>query len=496
MVAVSTGLEGFAAKERGGSWRRRAVQLGAVLGLALGLGACTGSSPLGLSPQQEAKIGAQEHPKILAAYGGAVKNQALSSYVAGIAGRLRANSDTPNMPLTVTVLDSPIVNAFALPGGYVYTTRGLVALANSEAELAGVLGHEMGHVVARHTAKRVERANVTGLASVLAGVLLGQPQLANLANQAGQLYLLNYSRGQEYEADTFGVRYLAATGYDPYAQADFLASMGAHGNLSAKIAGQQRPPEFLSSHPSTPKRVEEAINDAKESGVPVSRNPRNRAGFLNKINNMIYGDSRAQGYVRGRTFIHPDLRFRFSVPQGYRLINTPSAVIARGPNVNVQLAGGSSAAAPGQYVSNDLSQALKIQLQNVQNLNVNGMSAATGTANARTQSGNVFVRVVAIKFNQNRYFNYLVTSPTNNANKANQDLQNIVNSFRKISAKEANSVKPRRIKVVKVRQGDTVSKLANRMRVDDYKVERFRVLNALGPNEGVRPGDSVKIVIE
>jgi len=478
------------------NWPKRAASA-ALLMLAAVLSGCAGGSPLGLSPSQEAQIGADQHPKILASYGGSVEDQKLAGYVATIAGRLKLNTETPNMPLRVTVLDSPIVNAFALPGGYIYATRGLMALANSEAELAGVLAHEIGHVTARHTAKRVESANVTGILSQVAGILLGSPQVASLAGQAGQLYLLNFSRSQEYEADSLGVRYLANTGYDPFAQADFLASMGAKSDLSARMSGGSRPPEFLSSHPSTPKRVEEAIREAEQSGVRINRAPRKRDVYLNAINGMIYGDGPKQGYVRGQTFSHPQLRFTFRVPNGYKLQNSPSAVAARGPNnITIQFVGDKASTNPQNYLSGQFSKRLGIQFGNVQATSVGGFRAARGSARARTNSGTVDVSAVAIAFSQNDYYTFFSVSPTNVTSQATTALNSTVNSFGRLSAAQARALKPLRIRVVQVRSGDTVASLARRMKVDQLKEAQFRVLNGLGPNAGVRAGQRVKLVRE
>lgn len=256
------------------------------------LAACTGSlSDFGLiTPAQEQQLGAQEHPKIVEAYGGRYDDGDIQRYVQDVAYRLRAVSDSPDMPLTVTVLDSPVINAMALPGGFVYVTRGLLALANSEAELAGVLAHEIGHVLERHSAERIQRSTLAGLGAAALGGVTGSDQIGSLANTLGGLYVLRYSRNQEYEADRVGVRLLAKAGYDPMAEADFLRSLDAWSALEqAASGGRGGPPEFLSSHPNTADRVEEAIREARSQGVTVRGAERNAAGYLQRIDGLAWG---------------------------------------------------------------------------------------------------------------------------------------------------------------------------------------------------------------
>ena len=236
--------------------------------------------------------------------------------------KLIAVGDKPNDPIVISTLDSPVVNAFALPG-HVYVTRGLLSLANSEAELAGVIGHELGHVYSRHTAERVSRSNVTGIGAALIGILTGSQQTMQMAGQLGQLYLLKYSRSQEYESDLIGVRLLAKSNYDPTAQADFLNTLGRWSNLEAQLAGQQAaPPEFLSTHPNSAERVRRAAAEAQV--VSSGSTTRNRDEYLRRIDGMLYGDDPVkQGFVRGNEFIHPAMALAFSVPLILKALQQP-----------------------------------------------------------------------------------------------------------------------------------------------------------------------------
>lgn len=454
----------------------------------------------GLSPEQEQKLGDQEHPKVMQAYGGAIENEALAAYVRSVADKITPSVDRPGQKWTVTTLDSPIVNAFALPGGYIYITRGLLALANSEAELAGVLGHEYGHVIARHTAKRVERSNYIGIGQVLTAILTGEPQLANIAGTVGQLYLLNFSRNQEYEADSLGISYLTKSQFDPYAQAEFLDSLHAQSVFEQSINGQQQPIEFLSTHPNTANRVVQAIEEANLSQAAVQSYPRNRESYLAAIDGIIYGDSPAHGYVRGRTFSHPRIKMTFTAPQGFKMHNMPDKVVALGPNgASVQLVGGarSSGQAANSYIQSELSQQLQVGFQDLQSMTINNIPAATGYGTVQTQSGNARVRVVSYAFSEDTFFTFLMMYPPGQAaGQVNDMYEAMANSFRRLSNSEANKLKPRHIKVVKVKSGDTVAKLAARSAFDDNAEKRFRLLNDLGPNDVLKPGTRAKIIVE
>ncbi len=213
-----------------------------------------------LSPEKEQALGAQEHPKVMAEFGGPYENAQVQAYVDRLGQRLAAKTEIPDLKYTFTVLDSEIVNAFALPGGYVYITRGLMALANNEAQLAGVIGHEIAHITARHTAERYSQGTLAQVGAVLAGVFGGQ-QIGQVAAQGAQLVLAGWSRGQELEADTLGIRYMADSGFDPREMSSFLDTMGRHAQLQALLAGQPGAADsfsYLQTHPPTTERVEKA----------------------------------------------------------------------------------------------------------------------------------------------------------------------------------------------------------------------------------------------
>nr|MBC8239863.1 M48 family metalloprotease [Alphaproteobacteria bacterium] len=272
-----------------------------------------------MSPEDEKRIGADEHPKIIKQFGGAYDEVQVSGYVAQIGTGLVKVSELSEEQFRFTVLNSDQVNAFALPGGYVYVTRGLIALAENEAELAGVIAHEIGHVTARHTAERYSQAMIANIGLNIAGIIgsaYGAPrETAQLLSFGTQAVLSGYSREQELESDMLGVRYLGLAGYDTNAMTTFFKKMKANDELRATMTGLPTGEDsfnFASSHPRTTDRITQAIHLANNGGPTSTRTDRDR--FLDHIDGMIFGDDPKQGVRKGRDFIHPELRFQFTVP--------------------------------------------------------------------------------------------------------------------------------------------------------------------------------------
>ncbi len=472
------------------------VAVAALAGLA---GCASTGGPLGLSPAQEDALGKQEHPKIVAAFGGELQDPEVTGYVERITQRLIAASDQPDTPIKITVLDSPIVNAMALPG-HVYVTRGLLALANSEAELAGVMGHELGHVYQRHTAKRVSRGNLAQIGAVLGAILTGNAETAQTIGQAAQLYVLNFTREQEYEADQVGVRLLARSGYSPIAEAYFLNTLGRWSNLQARITGQRRPPEFLSSHPNSENRVRRAAREAQllnENGAATSAEI-GRDRYLGVIDGLLYGeDAYRQGFIRGDDFIHPDLGFAFTVPNGFELRNTANAVLAqsRQTGARMQFTLASAEETPRQIIEGPLSQQLQIDFRPVQEGLVAGRPAAAGSGVLRSQQGTADVAAYVIKWEGTTNYLFLwVTPPAQTRNLADA-INRSVRSLREVDPNRVGAPPRRIVDVVDVRPGDTPAGLARNMAAfPSYREEHFRVINGIGDQEPVKAGEKVKLI--
>lgn len=456
------------------------------------------------------RLGDQNHADIVRQYGGAYDDPELAAYVGELGRRLATVSEQPGEKWTFIVLDSPTLNAFALPGGYVYVTRGLVALANSEAELAGVIGHEIGHVTAGHSGSRQTRGAVaTGLllgAQILGAIAGIEPGLMQAGSAIGQLaaggILADYSRADELAADNLGVRYLARAGYDPYAEAEFLESMSASAALDARLAGKSYNPnatQFLATHPATGERTRQAIEVAKHSGEPIPVGAQDhRDRLLEVVDGITWGDSPEQGFVRGQSFSHPLLGFTYNAPAGFTITNSAAAVMAMGPDdARFVLDGAPDPAGPlDVYIARrwipQIAREVRVgRPDRVAPRRINGLEAASTVLPVQLGGRRFDALLVAIR-HDGKLYRLTGLAPQGSGELA--DMQRAAETFRPLSEAEAAALRVTRIDVVTVRPDDTVASLARQMNVGDFKEDRFRVLNALDPGEDLQPGQQVKIV--
>jgi predicted Zn-dependent protease len=228
-----------------------------------------------------------------------------------------------------------VVNAFAVPGCYIYLTRGLMSVVNSEAELASVLAHEVGHIVADHSERQQKRSLWRSLGVMAVGLVTQSERLTQLAGAAAGYFTLSYSRKQEFESDDLGIRYLKEAGYDPYAAAQMLGALGRNEQFMARTRGRDEArsiPEWARTHPLTENRVERARDTAAGTGIAAGALPGNEARYLREVDGLLYGDDPAQGFVQGRRFAHPVMRIGFEAPEGFTLTNSPQAILIDGPD--------------------------------------------------------------------------------------------------------------------------------------------------------------------
>jgi predicted Zn-dependent protease len=476
------------------------IALSCALGaVACATGGLTGKGPNRAIAPGAAQQAAQQHPAILQEFGGA-ETGARGAYVTEVGRKIAAQSGIQGGGTgvyTFTTLNSPVMNAFAVPGGYIYITRQLLGLMNDEAELASVLGHEVGHVAADHSKGRQNRGILSQIGAVLVGIATGSGELAQLASQVGQGLFLSYSRSQEFEADDLGIRYMAAAGYDPNAAASLLASLGASTALDARVQGrddERSTPSWARTHPLSADRVQRATRQAQATGA-AGRGIRNRDTFLDRVDGVMVDDDPKQGVIEGRNFLHPDLRLRFTVPAGYGMQNGTNAVSIVGQQGQAQFSGGQAStldAYIGQVFRAVGGTQTQISYPQPQSTRVNGIPAAYSTARVATQQGQVDLSVFAYQWDTDSFYHFVTITP---AGSGLGPFSAMVQSVGRLSQAEAAAIRPRVIDVVTVARGDTVEGLAARMAYSDYKTDRFRVLNGLSANAAVQPGQKVKIVV-
>lgn len=450
----------------------------------------------------EASIGAEEHQKILQQYGGTVKSTQIQQYVTSVGQKIVPHTERADVNYTFTVLDSPVVNAFALPGGYVYITRGILALANSEAELAAVMAHEIGHVTARHSAERYSHSVLTGLGAGILSAAVDVPGAGDALGLGANLYLSSYSRSQEHQADDLGVRYISRAGYDPRAMSSFLTGLQRYAALEAKEAGRDNDaekPNYFATHPVTSDRI--SASAAASTQYPAAGNL-NRTAYLNAINGLEMGDSAAQGFMVGNTFVHPAIGFKFDIPSGYRTQNTPSQFIAAAPRSNGPVilfeAGRKNAnQSIKDYLVQNVMKNDVAGATDLSDITVNGMRAATlqraGTINGK----NADIRIVVVEWDSQNVFQFYLAMPQGTTANEIDDLKRTSYSLARLSASEKHNYQPKRLITATARNNDTVQSLANGFPYNDgLNVERFRVFNGLSSADQVRGGETYKVIVQ
>ena len=479
----------------------RSLRFAALLaGAALSIAPLSAQTARNISASDKA-TGAKANPELVAEFGGAVSGPQ-ATYVASVGKNIAIQSGLSNArdDFTVTLLNSPVNNAFAIPGGYVYTTRQLVALMNNEAELAGVLGHEVGHVAARHSKQRQKAATRNSILGVL-GQVLGSAVGGGFGNviaqgsQFGaQALTASFSRAQETQADNLGIQYMKSAGYDPRALSTVLASLANQTALDARLMGSsgRNVPQWANTHPDPASRVRAALVRAGTTATGIT----NRDTFLSRIDGILYGDDPKQGVVEGNRFTHPDFRLTFQAPNGFALMNGTRAVTIGGTSGKGEF---SSAAYNGNlesyvrsvFASLGNTNQAQIPISQLDRTTVNGIPAAYGTARVTSGNSQVDVVVFAYEFASGQAYHFTTLSPAGQSGA----FEPMFRSVQRISASEAAAIKPRRIAVVTARSGDTVRSLANRMAYSDYQLERFLVLNGLTANSTLSTGQKVKLVV-
>jgi predicted Zn-dependent protease len=452
-----------------------------------------------MSEQQEIQQGAKAHKDVMQEYG-RVENPELQAYVTRVGKALAAKSHRPNLDWHFTVVDSPEVNAFALPGGYVYITRGIMAYLNSEAELAGVLGHEIGHVTARHGVRQQSVSTAVGLGAMMGSILvpgLNNQVGASLLQQLSQSWVAGYGRDHELESDRLGAEYLAKTSYDPQAMVEVIGVLKNQELYDIELAKKEgREPRryhgVFDTHPSNDARLKQVVGEAKKYQVA---NPlENREPFIRAMNGVYFGDSPDQGVVRGNALLHEKLGFAVQFPPGWRVQNQPDRVAAINSQGSalVELKPGPNNAQPMDTLQKGLKldQGARFELGNV-----NGNPAAFA---AGAQQGKP-VLAAAISYNGVQFLLAALAKDGNAYTQYKNEMKAAINSFHAMSADERRLARPLTIRVITAQTGQTMAQLATQSPLAQVSgaagtEAQLRLMNDLYPSGEPKPGQLLKTI--
>lgn len=468
----------------------RAAAVAALAASACARNPVTGSLELSLiSESQEIRMGREYDPQIVATMG-LYPDSALQRYVQELGTRLAARSERPHLPWTFRVVDDPVVNAFALPGGYIYVTRGILAHFNSEAELAAVLGHEIGHVTARHSARQLSRQQLAQIGLVVGSIV--SPDVERFSGVAGAalgVLFLKHGRDDERQADDLGLGYMRSGGFDVREMPDVFTMLE---RVSAAQGGG-RTPEWLSTHPNPENR--RARIEQRIAALPPDSLGRvvNRETYLARLDGMVFGDDPREGFFRGAEFIHPALRFRLRFPEGWRTQNQKQAVVAasRAQDAMIQasLAEQASAdAAAGAFFGQ---QGVSGGVASRQP--VNGLQAVSAAFAARTESGELR-GLAAFVEHGGRVYRLLAYAPAARWPSYEADARRAVGSFQRLTDPALLDVQPWRVDVVTVERRTTLADLA-RQRPSPVTVEAFALVNQLATDATLAAGDRIKWIV-
>ena len=449
-----------------------------------------------MSEDKEIEIGRQAHKQILKQYR-VYDDPELQAYIAEIVEDLSTKSHRSHLVFHSTVLDSPQVNAFALPGGYVYVTRGIMAYMNSEAELAGVLGHEIGHVTARHGVRQQSASTVTGVLAAIIGATAGVRGAGDAANIAGTALLRGYGREHELEADRLGAEYLAKSGYDPEEMIKVVGILKSQEEFDKQLAEEEgREPRayhgLFSTHPANDRRLQEVIRAANKFRSKNSRSSQGR--FLELTDGMVLGSGEKDGVLRGNKFYHKDLGIALTFPKNWKVDNLPDRLIAatkeKDAVMQISLRDLNKRQTPQEFLKDQFGK----DLRNGEKVETESYEGYTGITKGKTPFGTQDTRV-AVVFKDKQVYQFLAAAKDATLlEKYDKNFLATVNSLRALKKSEQSLAEPRRIKIITAKKGDTFASLAKNSPLASHAEEQLRLLNGMYPDGEPTPGKPVKIV--
>jgi predicted Zn-dependent protease len=441
-----------------------------------------------MSEGQEIQMGMAADPDIVASMG-LYPDDSLQAYVQELGAELAARSERPDLPWTFRVLDDPLINAFALPGGFIYVTRGILAHFESEAELAGVLGHEIGHVTARHSVNQISKAQLAQLGLGVGMILAPElQQFEGLASASMQLLFLRFGRDDERQADQLGVRYMSRVGYDPTQLAGVMTMLG---QVSAGSGNEM--PEWLSTHPNPDNREERILGAAETAEVALDPPIVGRADYLPRLDGMVFGENPREGFFQGSRFLHPEMAFQFEFPEGWQAVNTKQAVQAISPQEDalMVLAPGEGAN-PSEALSAFLAQE-GMQSGPASTSPVNGIPAAAADFRFTGQDGVLDGRVVFLE-QGGTLLRFMGFAPTQAWSDRRSAVVASLESFRALTDQEFLNVQPARLRVVTLSSSMEFSSVLAREGAENWAREA-RLLNRVEGDPTLPAGRVLKIPV-
>lgn len=465
---------------------------------AASLVVCTSS--LALSEEDEIKLGEQEHRKIIAQYG-VYRDKDLQEYINKVGQRIAKQSSRPDLEFHFTILDDTMINAFALPGGYVYVTRGILTHLNSESELAAVLGHEIAHVTEKHAIRSQNRGKALGALSTVAAVLTGTPGVFELGNMFGGVLLKGYSREFELEADRVGASYMAKAGYSPQAMLKTIEILKAKDRIEIEEARiEKREPRvyhgFLSTHPDNDTRYKEAIKESNKLLKNYSEFIK-ADEFLEKLNGLAYGESHQVGVVRKNRFYHPKLGIKMAFPTGWRVETTSQGLQAVSVTADAMLGISTARYKRGVDPEKFIKEGLGMSLREGREVNIGGLPGYLGIADrVETPYGPRPVRL-AVLFDSRKRIAYVLTGAGQyDLHKIASDKEFIstIFSFGRMDKDDYREARKPRLQIVRAEKGTTMESLAEQSPISNYALDKLRVMNGMYPNGEPEPGQLIKIV--
>jgi predicted Zn-dependent protease len=452
-----------------------------------------------MSEEEEVKLGSEYDPQVIATFGEYI-NEPLLALIEEKGNEMGLISHRPAIKYHFRILDSPVINAFAVPGGYIYLTRGILTQFNNEAEMLGVLGHEMGHITARHSASQLSKQQVGQL--LLVGGMIASEEFrkyGDYAMQSMQLLFLSFSRENEREADQLGVEYTSKIGYDAHKMANFYQVLEKM-NLASDHSGI---PTFLSTHPDPGDRYNSVKQEATkwQDGLDFSSWKVNTNSYLYLIDGMVYGEDPRQGYVEEHIFYHPELKFKFSVPSEWELKNSPLQVRMSPPDGKAMMIFTISQQKTLDDAAKVTLQQLQLNLLESKKTSVNGMPAISTLSNQTSQVQSTgqqqTIKVLSYFIDDNgTYYVFHGVSAEADFNNYSRIFEPTMMNFDKLTEASKLNVQPKRIRIKEVQHEGTLAEAFRSFGIQQHQMEEFTFLNNMELSDQVPAGALIKIVGE